>query len=173
MVWCGHLWFGCTMLQPIDATHPPCRIHFNDTDPLGQADFFQTSDFMSKKSCHMSQLPKTRLAPPFMSLPVAQESRGTFSRHGDHRIHQTPRTPGAIAGARPRGSPSSALRVRRTRRGGGHGGAGAVQAGTAREGEADAGGSGGVRTLLTDFLWLVVWNINFIFPFSWEFHHPN
>ena len=21
--------------------------------------------------------------------------------------------------------------------------------------------------------WLVVWNINFIFPFSWEFHHPN
>ena len=21
--------------------------------------------------------------------------------------------------------------------------------------------------------WLVVWNMNFIFPFSWEFHHPN
>ena len=21
--------------------------------------------------------------------------------------------------------------------------------------------------------WLVVWNIHFIFPFSWEFHHPN
>ena len=23
------------------------------------------------------------------------------------------------------------------------------------------------------FFWLVVWNINFIFPFSWECHHPN
>ena len=22
-------------------------------------------------------------------------------------------------------------------------------------------------------IWLVVWNITFIFPFSWEFHHPN
>jgi len=21
--------------------------------------------------------------------------------------------------------------------------------------------------------WLVVWNMNFIFPFSWECHHPN
>ena len=21
--------------------------------------------------------------------------------------------------------------------------------------------------------WLVVWNMAFIFPFSWEFHHPN
>ena len=21
--------------------------------------------------------------------------------------------------------------------------------------------------------WLVVWNISIIFPFSWEFHHPN
>ena len=24
-----------------------------------------------------------------------------------------------------------------------------------------------------DPIWLVVWNMNFIFPFSWEFHHPN
>ena len=23
------------------------------------------------------------------------------------------------------------------------------------------------------FTWLVVWNMNFIFPFGWEFHHPN
>ena len=23
------------------------------------------------------------------------------------------------------------------------------------------------------YIWLVVWNMNFIFPFSWEFHHPN
>ena len=22
-------------------------------------------------------------------------------------------------------------------------------------------------------IWLVVWNMNFIFPFSWECHHPN
>ena len=22
-------------------------------------------------------------------------------------------------------------------------------------------------------IWLVVWNMNFIFPFSWEFHNPN
>ena len=21
--------------------------------------------------------------------------------------------------------------------------------------------------------WLVLWNMNFVFPFSWEFHHPN
>ena len=23
------------------------------------------------------------------------------------------------------------------------------------------------------WVWLVVWNMNFIFPFSWEWHHPN
>jgi hypothetical protein len=25
----------------------------------------------------------------------------------------------------------------------------------------------------TNHTWLVVWNMNFIFPFSWESHHPN
>ena len=27
--------------------------------------------------------------------------------------------------------------------------------------------------LLCQLYWLVVRNVNFIFPFSWEFHHPN
>ena len=26
---------------------------------------------------------------------------------------------------------------------------------------------------LANFIWLVVWNINFFFPIYWEFHHPN
>ena len=25
----------------------------------------------------------------------------------------------------------------------------------------------------THIIGLVIWNMNFIFPFSWEFHHPN
>jgi len=28
-------------------------------------------------------------------------------------------------------------------------------------------------SLFTINIWLVVWNMNFICPFSWEFHHPN
>ena len=27
--------------------------------------------------------------------------------------------------------------------------------------------------ILEVFGWLVVWNMNLMFPFSWEFHHPN
>ena len=30
-----------------------------------------------------------------------------------------------------------------------------------------------VRWLTSYRKWLVVWNMTFIFPFSWEFHHPN
>ena len=29
------------------------------------------------------------------------------------------------------------------------------------------------KILCIDHIWLVVWNMAFIFPFSWEFHHPN
>ena len=42
-------------------------------------------------------------------------------------------------------------------------------------------GDGGIPTMAANipfknpsiFIWLVVWNMNFICPFSWEFHHPN
>ena len=30
-----------------------------------------------------------------------------------------------------------------------------------------------IHHLFIDAIWLVVWNMNFIFPFSWECHHPN
>ena len=31
----------------------------------------------------------------------------------------------------------------------------------------------GAPIIIYIYIWLVVWNMNFIFPFSWEFHHPN
>ena len=32
---------------------------------------------------------------------------------------------------------------------------------------------GSPKPYVSILIWLVVWNMNFIFPFSWECHHPN
>lgn len=138
------LCFGVATLGLAEACWPQLLLLCaQPIDPLEKADILQST--CPKKSCHMSSSTQHSLGRSFL----AQESHGPLPCHGDHRI-QTCRTPGAIAGGaalRPRCSPS-ARRVRRTRRrGGGNGGAGDVQA-KAREGEADAGGSGGLGRIL-------------------------